>query len=151
MGSGAKSYMRKGFLIYEEMRKFFPMYEEAISHISFCTRSLLISFFMKNILFSFLSVCFHSIKNIRNESFMSCAEGGGVGSDRVGVQAGLRGPPHQDQVHGQDQGHDCKYWTQPDCESCQLAKRLYHKGPPNYVDGLIVNAFCVRWAKKQFW
>jgi hypothetical protein len=25
MGSGAKSYMRKGFLIYEEMRKFFPI------------------------------------------------------------------------------------------------------------------------------
>jgi hypothetical protein len=24
MGSGAKSYMRKGFILYEEMRKFFP-------------------------------------------------------------------------------------------------------------------------------
>jgi hypothetical protein len=33
MGSGAKSYMRKGFLIYEEMRKFFPIYEKAVSHI----------------------------------------------------------------------------------------------------------------------
>jgi hypothetical protein len=33
MGSGAKSYMRKGFLIYEEIRKFFPIYEEAVSHI----------------------------------------------------------------------------------------------------------------------
>ncbi len=33
MGSGAKSYLRKGFLIYEEMRKFFPIYEEAVSHI----------------------------------------------------------------------------------------------------------------------
>jgi hypothetical protein len=33
MGSGAKSYMRKGFLIYEEMRKYFPIYEDAISHI----------------------------------------------------------------------------------------------------------------------
>ncbi len=29
----AKSYIRKGFLIYEEMRKYFPMYEEAVSHI----------------------------------------------------------------------------------------------------------------------
>jgi hypothetical protein len=29
----AKSYMRKGFLIYEEMRKYFPIYEEAVSHI----------------------------------------------------------------------------------------------------------------------
>ncbi len=33
MGSDAKSYMRKVFLLYEEMRKFFPMYEEAVSHI----------------------------------------------------------------------------------------------------------------------
>jgi hypothetical protein len=29
----AKSYMRKGFLIYEEMRKYFPIYEEAVRHI----------------------------------------------------------------------------------------------------------------------
>ncbi len=29
----AKSYMRKGFLIYEEMRKYFPIYEDAVSHI----------------------------------------------------------------------------------------------------------------------
>ena len=28
-----KSYMRKGFLIYEEMRKYVPIYEEAASHI----------------------------------------------------------------------------------------------------------------------
>jgi hypothetical protein len=33
MGSGAKSYMRKGFLIYEEMRKYFTIYEEAFSLI----------------------------------------------------------------------------------------------------------------------
>jgi hypothetical protein len=33
MGSGAKSYMRKGFLIYEEMHKYFhPKYEEVASH-----------------------------------------------------------------------------------------------------------------------
>jgi hypothetical protein len=32
-GEVAKSYMRKGFLIYEEMRKNFPIYEEAVSHI----------------------------------------------------------------------------------------------------------------------
>jgi hypothetical protein len=32
-GAVAKSYMRKGFLIYEEMRKYFPIYEEAFSHI----------------------------------------------------------------------------------------------------------------------
>jgi hypothetical protein len=33
MGSGAMSYKRKGFLIYEKMRKFFPIYEEAVSHL----------------------------------------------------------------------------------------------------------------------
>jgi hypothetical protein len=35
MGSRAKSYMRKGFLIYEEMHKYFTIYEteEAVSHI----------------------------------------------------------------------------------------------------------------------
>jgi hypothetical protein len=34
-GVVAKSYMRKGFLIYmyEEMRKYFPIYEEAVSPI----------------------------------------------------------------------------------------------------------------------
>jgi hypothetical protein len=31
-GAVAKSYMRKGFLIYEEMRKYFTIYEEAVSH-----------------------------------------------------------------------------------------------------------------------
>ncbi len=29
----AKSFMKKGFLIYEEMRKYFPIYEEAVGHI----------------------------------------------------------------------------------------------------------------------
>jgi hypothetical protein len=32
-GGVAKSYMRKGFLIYEEMRKYLPIYEKAVSHI----------------------------------------------------------------------------------------------------------------------
>jgi hypothetical protein len=32
-GAVAKSYMWKGFLIYEEMRKYFPLYEEAVRHI----------------------------------------------------------------------------------------------------------------------
>jgi hypothetical protein len=29
-GAVAKSYMRKGFLIYEEMHNYFPIYEEAV-------------------------------------------------------------------------------------------------------------------------
>jgi hypothetical protein len=32
-GAVAKSYLWKGFLIYEEMRQNFPIYEEAVSHI----------------------------------------------------------------------------------------------------------------------
>jgi hypothetical protein len=32
-GAVAKSYMRKGFLLNEEMRKYFPIYEEDVSHI----------------------------------------------------------------------------------------------------------------------
>jgi hypothetical protein len=32
-GAVAKSYMRKGFLIYEEMCKYLTIYEEAVSHI----------------------------------------------------------------------------------------------------------------------
>jgi hypothetical protein len=33
MGAVGKSYMRKGFLIYEEMRKYLVIYEEAVSKI----------------------------------------------------------------------------------------------------------------------
>jgi hypothetical protein len=35
-GAVAKSYMRKGFLIYDEIRKYFPIYDGAISHIRLC-------------------------------------------------------------------------------------------------------------------
>ncbi len=33
MGSVVKEYMRKGFLIYEEMRKYLAISEEDVSHI----------------------------------------------------------------------------------------------------------------------
>jgi hypothetical protein len=33
MGSDAKSYMKKGFLICEEMRKNLTIHEEAVSHM----------------------------------------------------------------------------------------------------------------------
>jgi hypothetical protein len=32
-GAAAKPYMRKGFLIYKERRKYLVIYEEAVSHI----------------------------------------------------------------------------------------------------------------------
>ncbi len=61
MGSGAKSYMRKGFLIYEEMRKYFSLYEEAVLVIyDFAPDPFWISLYMWKILFSFLSVHFIS-------------------------------------------------------------------------------------------
>ncbi len=34
-------YMRKGFLIYEERRKYFPIYEEAVSRYDFATAPFL--------------------------------------------------------------------------------------------------------------
>ncbi len=62
MGAVAKSYTRTGFLIYEEMRKYFVICEgEAVSHTVssyLCNRSLLdFLIYMRKILFSFLSVC----------------------------------------------------------------------------------------------
>ncbi len=59
MGAVARSYMRKGFLIYEEMRKYLVIYEEAVSHIWLCHRSLL-DFLSdeKNFILFFISVGF---------------------------------------------------------------------------------------------
>jgi hypothetical protein len=44
MGAVAKSYVTKGFLIYEEMRKYLTIYEEVVSYTVYdfaCNRSLL--------------------------------------------------------------------------------------------------------------
>ncbi len=43
-GAVPKSCIRKGFLIYEEMRKYFPIYEEAVSY-TYMTLQLLHSEF----------------------------------------------------------------------------------------------------------
>jgi hypothetical protein len=40
MGAVAKSYVRKGFLICEEMCKYLVIYEETISHIGLTLRPL---------------------------------------------------------------------------------------------------------------
>ncbi len=55
MGAVAKSYMRKGFLIFEEMRKYLVLYEEAVSHIWLCNRSLLDFLIFEEIFFFFIS------------------------------------------------------------------------------------------------
>ncbi len=57
MRSGAKSYMRKGFLIYDKKRKNLPICGEAVSHIWLCNRSLLNFLrYEENLLFFFFSV-----------------------------------------------------------------------------------------------
>ena len=58
MGSGAKSYMGKGFLIYEEMRKVFPIYEEAVSHTlyEFAPDPSAIPYIWRNSIFFVISV-----------------------------------------------------------------------------------------------
>jgi hypothetical protein len=56
-GAVAKSYMRKGFLIYEEMRKYFHIYEQVVSHIwlgNCSTLNFLI--YEENLIFFFISV-----------------------------------------------------------------------------------------------
>jgi hypothetical protein len=57
MGSGAKSYMRKGFLIYEEMCKFFPIYEKALVIYDFAPDPLNFLIYEENLIFFFISVC----------------------------------------------------------------------------------------------
>ncbi len=45
MGAVAKSYMRKGFLIYEEMRKNLVIYDEAVSLYDFAAAPFWISLY----------------------------------------------------------------------------------------------------------
>ncbi len=78
MGSGAKSYMSKGFLIYEEMRKYFPIYEEAVSRIWLCTRSLWISLYTVWGKFSFLFYQCRGSKPRNEIEHLRTGEGGGL-------------------------------------------------------------------------
>ncbi len=56
-GAVAKSYMRKGYLIHEEMRKYFPIYEEAVSHIYLCNCfTLIFLIYEENLFFFFIRV-----------------------------------------------------------------------------------------------
>ncbi len=58
MGAVAKSYRRKGYLIYEEMRKYLVIhvYEEPLLIYDFATAPFWISSYTRKSLFSFLSV-----------------------------------------------------------------------------------------------
>ncbi len=56
-GAFAKSYVRKGFLIYEEMRKYLIKNEESVSHIWLCNCSVLnFLIYEENLIFFFISV-----------------------------------------------------------------------------------------------
>ncbi len=60
-GTVAKSCIRKGFLIYEEMCKCFPIYEEAFSHIWVCNCSILnFLIYEENFILFFISVHVHN-------------------------------------------------------------------------------------------
>ncbi len=56
LGAVAKSYMRKGFLIYNEMCKYSVINEEDVSHILLCNRSLVdFLIYEENVVFFFIS------------------------------------------------------------------------------------------------
>ncbi len=58
MGAIAKWYMRKGSLIYEEMRKYLVIYEEAVSQIWLCNHSQsLLEFLIYEENFVFFFIC----------------------------------------------------------------------------------------------
>jgi hypothetical protein len=58
--------MRKGFIIYEEMRKYLVIYEEAVSHIRLCNCSLQNFLIYEENLFTFLSVCQTDCANLED-------------------------------------------------------------------------------------
>ncbi len=63
-GAVAKSYMRKGFLIYEKVRKYFPINEEAVSHIWLCNCSNMnFLIYVENLIFFFNSVEIEALCN----------------------------------------------------------------------------------------
>jgi hypothetical protein len=71
-GAVAKSYIRKGFLIYEEMRKYLVIFEEAVSHIWLC---------------ELLPSEFPYIRGKLNFLFYQCAVGGSRTEDCAGTKS----------------------------------------------------------------
>jgi hypothetical protein len=56
--------MRKGFLICEKMRKYFPIYEEAVSYIWLCNCSILnFLIYGKNLIIFFISAIYFEVAN----------------------------------------------------------------------------------------
>jgi hypothetical protein len=63
MGVVAKSYMRKDFLIYDEIRRYLVIYEEAVSH-DLATAPFWISSIMRKIVFFFISAWVEACESV---------------------------------------------------------------------------------------
>ncbi len=75
MGSGTESYMRKGILICEKMRKYFTIYEEAVSHSYMTLHPIPLNFLIYEENFIFFFYQFNSILGL--SSILGGGEGGG--------------------------------------------------------------------------
>jgi hypothetical protein len=73
MGSGAKSYTRKDFLIYEEMHKYFIIYEEAVSLYAFNLIPLNFLIYEENFIFFFISVIYMQHKLSMHVHYLSAS------------------------------------------------------------------------------
>jgi hypothetical protein len=63
MGAVAKSYMRKGILIYEEMRKYLIIYKGTVGHLWLCNRSHLnFLIYEENLIFFFYHCLVHKLR-----------------------------------------------------------------------------------------
>ncbi len=90
MGAVAQSYMRKGFLIYEEIRKYLVIYD--------ATAPFWISLYMRKILFSFYECVFMLMANDRENEEQD--EGEKVGkAERKGNKRVVRGEVITDQAY----------------------------------------------------
>jgi hypothetical protein len=78
--------MRKDFLIYEEMRKYFPIYEEAVSHIRLCNCSILnfLILYEENLIFFLISVV-HAACALFDAKYLHIMRVGGRDNSRVRV------------------------------------------------------------------
>ncbi len=87
-GAVAKSYMGKG-LIYEEMPKYFPIYEEAVSHIRLCNCSILnVLIYEENLIFFFYQ-CSNSTANGMALGVQAMRIFGSLEMMRWGVKTGM--------------------------------------------------------------
>ncbi len=81
-GAVAKSYMRKDFLIYETLRKYFPIYEEAVSHIWLRNCTILnFLIYEENLIFFIISVLCRCMGIAWFSDGSDCGEDKGLGTN----------------------------------------------------------------------